>query len=222
MTTYHDRQTAPPSKCSFKPSLEFNMMNTTFATANSLKKLICVQHRGRCAELARRGTLWCFPNELFVQSSWQVLLDAVLSRAHSLSWLYRNYSCTPHFRPLLGKGFKGLYQHLIQNKHKRPLTYYQSKYVTFQQAFCHLWKWFKTLITRLWKWLDKHAAIYGNGEMQFIVKCSQTIKPCVTRLTLSTNTVIVVETPDTRQYTYLTYYYAKSQGTRRLNQRFSI
>jgi hypothetical protein len=69
MATYHDRQTALPSKCSFKPSLEFNMMNTAFVILNSLKKLIGVQHRGRCAELARRATLWCSPNELFVQSS---------------------------------------------------------------------------------------------------------------------------------------------------------
>jgi hypothetical protein len=69
MAFYHDRQTAPPSKCSFKPSLKFHLINPAFVTPNSLKKLICVQHRGRCAELARRATLWCFPNELFVQSS---------------------------------------------------------------------------------------------------------------------------------------------------------
>ena len=68
MATYHDSQIAPPSKCSFKPSLEFNMMNTAFVTPTVLRKLICVQHRGRCAELARHATLWCFPNELFVQA----------------------------------------------------------------------------------------------------------------------------------------------------------
>ena len=82
MAIYHDHKTAPPFKCSFKPSLEFNMMNTAFVTSTAFKKLICVQHRGRCAELARRATLWCSPNELFVQSSWQLLLDAV-SRARS-------------------------------------------------------------------------------------------------------------------------------------------
>ncbi len=141
MTTYHDRKTASPFKCSFKPSLEFNVMNTAFVTSTAFKKLICVQHRGRCAELARRATLWCFPNELFVQSSWQLLLDAVFSRAHSLSWLYRNYSRTPHFCPLLGKGFKGLYQHLIQNKNQKLLPDWQSRYVTFYPAF----------------------AVYGNG-----------------------------------------------------------
>ena len=69
MVPYHDRQTAPPFKCSFKPSLKFHLINSAFVTPNSLKKLICVQRRGRCAELARRATLWCFPNELFVQSS---------------------------------------------------------------------------------------------------------------------------------------------------------
>src|SRR4028119_461886 len=59
--------------------------------------------------------------------------------------------------------------------------------------------------------------VRGNGKCSKIRK-----KPCVTRLTLSTNTVIVVETPDTRQYTYLTYHYAKSQRTLRVNQGFSI
>ena len=67
--TYHDRQTAPSSKCLFKPSLEFNMINTAFLTPIPLRKLICVQHRGRCAELARHATLWCFQNELFIQTS---------------------------------------------------------------------------------------------------------------------------------------------------------
>jgi hypothetical protein len=36
MAIYHDRKTAPPFKCFFKPSLEFNMMNTAFVTLNSL------------------------------------------------------------------------------------------------------------------------------------------------------------------------------------------
>ena len=64
MAIYHDRKTALPFKCSFKPSLEFEMMNTRFVTLTAFKKLICVQHRGRCAELARHATLWCFPNEI--------------------------------------------------------------------------------------------------------------------------------------------------------------
>jgi hypothetical protein len=58
-----------PFKCSFKPSLEFEMMDTAFVTSTAFKKLICVQHRGRCAELAKHATLWCYPNELFVQIS---------------------------------------------------------------------------------------------------------------------------------------------------------
>ena len=35
MTIYHDRKTVPPLKCSFKPSLEFNMMNTAFVTSTA-------------------------------------------------------------------------------------------------------------------------------------------------------------------------------------------
>ena len=59
------------------------------------------------------------------------------------------------------------------------------------------------------------------GVMVSVAKQSKK-KSCVTRLTLYDGTVIVVETPDTRQYTYLTYHYAKSQRTRRVNQGFSI
>ena len=94
MATYHDRKRVPPFKCSFKPSLEFYIMNDAFVTLNSLKKLICMQHRGRCAELARRATLWCVPNELFVQSSWQLLLDAV-SRARIPCFNYIETILTP-------------------------------------------------------------------------------------------------------------------------------
>jgi len=39
-----------------------------------------------------------------------------------LTRLYSNCSRTPDFRPLLGKGFKGLYQHLIQNKNPKFLS----------------------------------------------------------------------------------------------------
>jgi hypothetical protein len=64
----YDRQTVSPSKCPFKPCLTFCMMNSTFASVNSVKTPYLGQHRGRCAELARRATLWCFPNEVFVQN----------------------------------------------------------------------------------------------------------------------------------------------------------
>jgi hypothetical protein len=65
--------------------------------------------------------------------------------------------------------------------------------------------------------MEMATAVYGNGSIYPFIemvrqtplpfmqtvsgegKCSKIIKkPCVTRLTLSTNTVIVVETPDTR------------------------
>ena len=58
-----------------------------------------------------------------------------------LTRLYSNCSHTPDFRPLLDKGFKGLYQHLIQNENQKLLTDWQSRYVTFYPAF----------------------AVYGNG-----------------------------------------------------------
>jgi hypothetical protein len=65
--TYYDRETLAQFKCSFKPCLAFSMMNPRLTTVNSLKTPYLGQHRGRCAELARRATLWCFRNEVFVQ-----------------------------------------------------------------------------------------------------------------------------------------------------------
>jgi hypothetical protein len=64
---------------------------------------------------------------------------------HARAVLCFNYIETvptpPHFRPLLGKRFKGLYQHLIQNENQKLLADWQSRYVTFYPAF----------------------AVYGNG-----------------------------------------------------------
>ncbi len=45
--------------------------------------------------------------------------------------------------------------------------------------------------------------------VDYLVGTIKIQKPCVTRLKLHDDTAIVVETHDTRKYTYLTYYYAK-------------
>jgi hypothetical protein len=59
--------------------------------------------------------------------------------------------------------------------------------------------------------------------LEYARQLDQGIKPRDTGKIFNKGTDTVIAEPhDTRQYTYLTYHYAKSQRTRRLNQGFSI